>query len=239
MNGKILTGLDFDGTCADTVQRLLDYSARVIQQYFGGSLNDAKHAYLDTYGEAFPLQLQELYGGDASEQLIAECEENYDKGKWKAVYEGAKMFPGVKETLAELSDLGVVGIATGNRADLTRKMVDQNGISDYISFIQGKAEGKKADIMIQAASEYKPRQPMFFGGDAKSDVGLSLNEKINEHGLSIVTIGITGGVDSAEDLVNAGASYVLRPEGIMELPGLIKEIAGQGAGAPQTACALV
>lgn len=230
MNGKILTGIDWDGTCIDTAERLINYSARVIQNHFGGTYEKAKADYLRTYGKAFPLQLEELFA-DAPDDVIEKCAKEYDNKKWDAVYAGAKLFPGTTDALARLTEPGdcIVGIITGNRGDMTQRMVEENNLGKYITFIRGKADGEKPHNIIWAASKYKPRQPVFFVGDAKSDVGLNQNIDIINSGLSIVTIGVRGGFDTEKDLIEAGASQVLEPENIGELPDLVRGYANDSA----------
>ncbi len=113
-----------------------------------------------------------------------------------------KIFPGIKDALEELSKHYRVGILTSNSTKNVLKILENNGIGHYFSFMYTNcpAFGKSRYLKKLIKAEKYKRAEVVYVGDEIRDVDSCIKA-----GVSIIAV--TWGANSAKTLKEAGAHF--------------------------------
>ena len=208
---------DFDGTLGDTRRNIVTTMQMTIAELHLPSRSEEECAA--TIGLPLAECFRTLFP-DIQEELIPRCAETYRRffnENLKTIQPEA--FPGVVETLSILHQNGFTLTIASSRSrnslmELTRNM----GIADYISYILGADDVKEAKpkpepvLKTLAEMPYDASQTLVVG-DMAVDIQMGANAGTK-------TCGVTWGNGTRDELVQAGADYII--DNIEELIGIVK-----------------
>ena len=214
---KGLIIFDFDGTLGDTRRNIVTTMQMTIAELHLPSRSEEECAA--TIGLPLAGCFRTLFPG-IQEELIPRCTETYRRffnENLKTIHPEA--FPGVVETLSILHQIGFTLTIASSRSrnslmELTRNM----GIADYISYILGADDVKEAKpkpepvLKTLAEMPYDASQTLVVG-DMAVDIQMGANAGTK-------TCGVTWGNGTKDELVQAGADYII--DNIEELIGIVK-----------------
>ena len=137
-----------------------------------------------------------------------------------------KLLSGVKEFLKELDkDKILMGVVTGNLESIARGKLKSVGLSEYIKLggfgSDHISRTELVKLTIKRAEEkfgFKLNKNVFSIGDAPSDM------KAGREGGAFKCIGVTTGIFSKEQLIEAGADFVF--DGLIKKEEILKIILG-------------
>jgi phosphoglycolate phosphatase-like HAD superfamily hydrolase len=147
---------------------------------------------------------------------------------------GYKVLPGVEETLRRLSDAGfLLGLTTGGTEAAAHTKLERGGLNPFFSFGGYGSDSPDRTALTRTAIERageilkRPVDPkrVLVVGDTPFDIEAA-------HAAGAVAVGVATGNHSEDDLLRAGADYVL---GTLaeELPGVAAPAGSDAsAGAP-------
>ena len=214
-NGLII--FDFDGTLGDTRRNIVTTMQMSIAEMHLPNRSEEECAA--TIGLPLAGCFRTLFP-DIQEEFIPRCAETYRRffnENLKTIHPEA--FPGVVETLSILHQKGYTLTIASSRSrnsltELTRNM----GIADYISYILGADDVKEAKpkpepvLKTLAEMPYDASQTLVVG-DMAVDIQMGANAGAK-------TCGVTWGNGTRDELVQAGADYII--DNIEELIGIVK-----------------
>jgi len=128
------------------------------------------------------------------------------------------IFPEMYEVLSQLSNSFKLGILTSNNTDNTLKVLKNNKIKDFFSFIytNSGAFGKHRTIKKVLKKEYLSKEEVIYVGDEIRDI-----DSCHKSGIPIIAV--TWGANSEKVLKEAGATfYAYNPRNILDIAKLIK-----------------
>lgn len=209
---------DFDGTLVDTTESIL-WTYRATSNELGiDERTDAE--YKATIGLPLYEGFKQLYPG-FSVVALDNCVRTYrsiyaeNKAKLKP-----RLYPGVKDTLVGLQNLGIKMTIASSRSNASLiEFCESSGLMSYFRMILGSDDVCNAkpdpEPVLKTLSFLKitPEETIVVG-DMPVDMAMGRGAKCR-------TIGVTYGNSSADDLINAGASYVI--DRITELIGIIHD----------------
>ena len=207
---------DFDGTLGDTRANIImtmQETMRVLGYPVAG-----EEAIAATIGLTLEDGFRELFPG-LTERDILRCADVYrdlfEKNRRKMI---PTLFPHVKETLNLLKESGyILSVASSRQSVSLRGFLHDMSVEDCISYILGadNVEKSKPDSepVLKTLRELGiPAEESLVVGDMPVDIIMGLRA-------GAATCGVTYGNSSRDDLVEAGAGYII--EDISELPGLL------------------
>lgn len=207
---------DFDGTLGDTRANIImtmQETMRVLGYPVAG-----EEAIAATIGLTLEDGFRELFPG-LTERDILRCAEVYrdlfEKNRRKMV---PKLFPHVKETLNLLKERGyILSVASSRQSVSLRGFLHDMSVEDCISYILGADNVEKSkpdpEPVLKTLRELGiPAEESLVVGDMPVDIIMGLRA-------GAATCGVTYGNSSRDDLVKAGAGYII--DDISELPGLL------------------
>ena len=207
---------DFDGTLGDTRANIImtmQETMRVLGYPVAG-----EEAIAATIGLTLEDGFRELFPG-LTERDILRCAEVYrdlfEKNRRKMV---PTLFPHVKETLNLLKERGyILSVASSRQSVSLRGFLHDMSVEDCISYILGADNVEKSkpdpEPVLKTLRELGiPAEESLVVGDMPVDIIMGLRA-------GAATCGVTYGNSSRDDLVEAGAGYII--EDISELPGLL------------------
>ena len=214
---KGLIIFDFDGTLGDTRRNIVTTMQMTIAELHLPNRSEEECAA--TIGLPLTECFRTLFP-DIQEELIPRCAETYRRffnENLKTIQ--PKAFPGVVETLSVLHQNGFTLTIASSRSrnslmELTRNM----SIADYISYILGADDVKEAKpkpepvLKTLAEMPYDASQTLVVG-DMAVDIQMGANAGTK-------TCGVTWGNGTKDELVQAGADYII--DNIEELIGIVK-----------------
>ena len=214
---KGLIIFDFDGTLGDTRRNIVTTMQMTIEELHLPNRSEEECAA--TIGLPLAECFRTLFP-DIQEELIPRCAETYRRifnENLKTIQPEA--FPGVVETLSILHQKGYTLTIASSRSrnsltELTRNM----GIADYISYILGaddvkEAKPKPEPVQKTLANMHFDAEETLVVGDMAVDVLMGANAGAK-------TCGVTWGNGTRDELVQAGADYII--DNIEELIGIVK-----------------
>lgn len=212
---EIVFMFDFDGTILNTMHLHANLSSELMNKYFGMSIQEARKKYLDSSGMSFTKQMEKIFPNESPEK-IAECIAEYKERRVKEVFDRAKPFPDIPETLSELKDQTLI-VSSGNNEPVVDILLEREGFQKYFQRVYGPENGLKDEHIEKVLDEFSPNFILFFG-DSPFDVQLSRE--------NVITIGRSGdgyGLLSEEELLRMGADVVARDftgiaKAVRELP---------------------
>lgn len=207
---------DFDGTLGDTRANIImtmQETMRVLGYPVAG-----EEAIAATIGLTLEDGFRELFPG-LTERDILRCADVYrdlfEKNRRKMI---PTLFPHVKETLNLLKERGyILSVASSRQSVSLRGFLHDMSVEDCISYILGADNVEKSkpdpEPVLKTLRELGiPAEESLVVGDMPVDIIMGLRA-------GAATCGVTYGNSSREDLVEAGAGYII--EDISELPGLL------------------
>lgn len=207
---------DFDGTLGDTRANIIMTMQETMRVL--GYLVAGEEAIAATIGLTLEDGFRELFPG-LTERDILRCAEVYrdlfEKNRRKMV---PKLFPHVKETLNLLKGRGyILSVASSRQSVSLRGFLHDMSVEDCISYILGADNVEKSkpdpEPVLKTLRELGiPAEESLVVGDMPVDIIMGLRA-------GAATCGVTYGNSSRDDLVEAGAGYII--EDISELPGLL------------------
>ena len=198
--------LDFDGTLGDTCRTIVSTMQATMKEL---SLPVAdEEICIKTIG----LSLQDVFF-KLYPELPAEQAEGYVETYRRLFAENKalippRLFPEVKETLKVLKERGVLLTVASSRSSASLgELLDQLGISTYISYVLGAESVRHAiahpGSVLKTLSENSVMpECAWVVGDMPVDVQMGMDAGVR-------TIGVTYGNSSAEELRKAGADRVI------------------------------
>ncbi|MEE3477289.1 MAG: HAD family hydrolase [Candidatus Cryptobacteroides sp.] len=207
---------DFDGTLGDTRANIImtmQETMRVLGYPVAG-----EEAIAATIGLTLEDGFRELFPG-LTERDILRCAEVYrdlfEKNRRKMI---PTLFPHVKETLNLLKERGyILSVASSRQSVSLRGFLHDMSVEDCISYILGADNVEKSkpdpEPVLKTLRELGiPAEESLVVGDMPVDIIMGLRA-------GAATCGVTYGNSSRDDLVEAGAGYII--DDISELPGLL------------------
>lgn len=216
MSPKLII-FDFDGTLADTTATILRTYRMTIEEMGAPYRTDAECQA--TIGVPLKDGFRQLYPDFTDAELIR-CVDTY-----RSIFKANKknlvpsLYPGVKETLNMLDNMGIqMSIASSRSRESLIEFCEETDIAKYFSLILG------ADDVVHAKPNPEPvlttlrklkqdADKTIVVGDMPVDIVMGL-------GAGCSTVGVTYGNASRQKLIDAGASYII--DSLPELNGLIK-----------------
>ena len=208
---------DFDGTLGDTRRNIVTTMQMTIAELHLPNRSEEKCAA--TIGLPLAECFRTLFP-DIQEEFIPRCAETYRRffnENLKTIQPEA--FPGVVETLSVLHQIGFTLTIASSRSrnsltELTRNM----GIADYISYILGaddvkEAKPKPEPVLKTLADMHYDASQALVVGDMAVDIQMGANA-------GTMTCGVTWGNGTRDELVQAGADYII--DNIGELIGIVR-----------------
>ena len=205
MNIKLII-FDFDGTLGDTRRNIVTTMQMAIKEMQLPSRTEAECA--STIGLPLAGCFRILFP-DIQEELIPRCAETYrrifNENLRKITPEA---FPGVVKTLASLKKQGfVLTIASSRSRNSLTELTRDMGIADYISYLIGaddvkEAKPKPEPVLKTLAAMHFDASETLVVGDMAVDILMGANAGAK-------TCGVTWGNSSREELMEAGADFII------------------------------
>ncbi len=197
--------LDFDGTIGDTrslIVRTMRQTARTL-----GLPENTDAEYVSRIGLPLRQTFTTLIDMDAATADL--CEETYRRlFVLNDGPEAVTAFPGVVGTLAELSERGyLLTVATSRNRFSALDFIFRLGIDRYIGYVLGGDDVERAkpdpEPVLKTLKEngISPEDAVVVG-DTDYDILMA-------RGAGVKAVGVTYGNGSREELLKAGAEYVI------------------------------
>ena len=215
---KRLIIFDFDGTLGDTRRNIVMTMQMTIEELHLPNRSEEECAA--TIGLPLAGCFRALFP-DIQEELITRCAETYRR----IFNENLKnfhpeVFPGVVETLSILHQKGyTLTIASSRSRNSLIELTQNMGIADIISYILGaddvkEAKPKPEPVLKTLADMHFDAGETLVVGDMAVDIQMGANAGTK-------TCGVTWGNGTRDELVQAGADYII--DDIGELIGIVKD----------------
>lgn len=201
-----LVVFDFDGTLGDTLELILRTNHETRKRMGAPEIPDS--AIIGTIGIPLGDGIIEMNPGINEADIpvwIKMYREVFDELKHQIV---PALFPGVKETLAQLyADGLILTVASSRGRESLNDFLQAMGLAPYISYVLGAEDVTRAkphpDPVLKTLEHFGLTGPeAMVVGDMPVDIQMGL-------GAGAVTCGVTFGNSSREALSAAGANYVI------------------------------
>lgn len=208
--------LDFDGTLADTVELIVKTNQEV-QRRMNYPVCTPE-TIIATIGLPLAQGIEAMYPQEKLENLpqwVKVYREVFDNLKTQIV---PALFPGVKETLEELTAGGCIcTVASSRGRESLNDFLREMGLSRYISYVLGAEDVTRAkpfpDPVLKTLEKLGvSASEAIVVGDMPVDIQMGL-------GAGAYTCGVTYGNSNREALEASGAHYVI--DNFSDLTGII------------------
>lgn len=197
---------DFDGTLADTTATILSTYRMTIEAL--GTPYRSDDECQATIGLPLKEGFRQLYP-DFNESELEECVSTYRRifNANKKNF-APKLYPGVRETLNKLSEMGIqMSIASSRSHESLVEFCDDNEITGYFSLILGAddvtlAKPNPEPVLLTLGRLGKDADSTIVVGDMPVDIAMGSRAGCR-------TVGVTYGNSNRCELINAGASYIV------------------------------
>ena len=205
MKDKTYLLFDLDGTLTDPfigITRSVQHALK----YYGIIENDLSRLapfigppLIDSFRETYH------FSEEQAEEAVSYYREYFAERGWRE----NKVYPGIPELLKHLQEAGhKLYVATSKPTPFAEKILDHFNLSRYFERIEGASldhtRMRKTEVMryllAQAGISEKGKTVMI--GDRKFDV-------TGAHEIGVECIGVLYGYGSREELVSAGADYIV------------------------------
>jgi phosphoglycolate phosphatase-like HAD superfamily hydrolase len=206
--GKIII-FDFDGTIVDSMPRLADIAAGLINRYYGLSSKISRDLYIMTSGAPFVEQIEYMFPGKKENSEIVE---EFERRKESELM-NEPLFPGTKEALAALAERGnKIVISSSNFQHLMEAYIKEQGLAPdlVLGHKEGFSKGKDHFDYIKTHLR-ADTDDLVFVGDSLRDL-----EKAGENGVRFIG---KIGTFTADEFREAGAAEVIHD--LRELVGIL------------------
>ena len=199
---------DFDGVLADTRELMLRHAEAVCAQL--GYPCRATAADLEALD---PMSFPELGRrlGIPEEQVNEFARRNIEL--FAAVQEPLAIFPGMADTLAQLSALGRIAVLTGNGVQVVRKFLAHHGLVGYVEILLAQEDpGTRAEKIARLAGALgAPGSAVYVIGDSVSDIRAASQA-------GVCSVAVTWGHQSKAKLSRLGPDHLVeRPEALLDI----------------------
>lgn len=216
MKHKIII-FDFDGTLADTRHNII-LTLQATMRDRGLELRSEEEC-ASTIGLTLLDSFRTMYPSMSDEDAEA-CVKHYRDIFYRSIEESIpQLFPGVAPTLERLRDMGVVmSIASSRSSPSLLLFIKSMGIADHFSLVLGSdsVENHKPhpEPVLKTLEKllFKPSEAIVVG-DMPVDIVMARNA-------SVRSVGVSYGNATREELIAAGADYVI--DNFAELLDIIK-----------------
>ena len=216
MKPKIII-FDFDGTLGDTRHNII-LTLQATMRDRGLELRSDEECAA-TIGLTLLDSFRTMYPSMSDEDAEA-CVKHYRDIFYRSIEESIpQLFPGVAPTLERLRDMGVVmSIASSRSSPSLLLFIKSMGIADHFSLVLGSdsVENHKPhpEPVLKTLEKllFKPSEAIVVG-DMPVDIVMARNA-------SVQSVGVSYGNATREELVAAGADYVI--DNFAELLDIIK-----------------
>lgn len=207
---------DFDGTLGDTKENIVKTMQETMRR-MGYPIPD-EPTIASTIG--LPLETGfEIMAPGISQERCLECAALYRIvfDEYKAQLK-PQAFPGVKDTLAQLKERGILMAVASSRLSISLDaFVHDMGLGEYIDFVLGVDFQRKPkpnpDPVLQCLEHFEvSSSEALVVGDMAVDIQMGAAALCR-------TCGVTWGNGSREQLAEAGADYII--DSMQELEGVI------------------
>lgn len=201
-----LVVFDFDGTLGDTLELILRTNHETRKRMGAPEIPDS--TIIGTIGIPLWDGIIEMNPGINEADIpawIKMYREVFDELKHQIV---PVLFPGVKETLAQLyADGLILTVASSRGRESLNEFLQAMGLAPYISYVLGAEDVTRAkphpDPVLKTLEHFGLTGPeALVVGDMPVDIQMGL-------GAGAATCGVTFGNSSSEALSAAGANYVI------------------------------
>lgn len=197
---------DFDGTLVDTKKAIVVAKQKTMKEMNLPVVSEED--CISTIGLSAKLGFQKLYPNLQEDELDL-CVKNY-RDNFEKLKEDfpPEVFPGVLETLDLLKQKGVVcTIATSRNRKSLLEFLDQLNLADYFSYILAGEDTPllkpNPDAVLKTLEELSfNKEDALVIGDMPYDILMGKNAGVK-------TCGVTYGNASRENLLKAGADYII------------------------------
>ena len=202
---------DLDGTLTDPMVGITS-SVQYALEKFGIHVRYLKEL-IPFIGPPLDDSFQEFYGlspEDAKKAVEYYREYFVPKGMFEN-----EVYPGITEMLGRFVEAGfTLIVATSKPTAFAKQILEHFGLSEYFSFVGGSeldgTRKKKAEVIayILETCAIKPQEAIMIG-DRKHDIeGAKL--------CGLESVGVLYGYGSEEELIKAGADYIVKDEKALE-----------------------
>jgi phosphoglycolate phosphatase len=195
--------IDFDGTIGDTAKVTTDAPIQAMHEI--GMTDEEIGDASRLIGPTWPFAFMDVYGMD--EELAQALTDRSHEIRLDSDQSAFDLFDGAVDFLAALREAGRTCVVVSAReSDYLERTVAAKGIAGYFDFAVGQddfSESGKTSLAGKAMEHFgaKPDECVVIG-DRCQDVEMG-------HHWGIPTIGCAWGIGGTEELVEAGADYIV------------------------------
>lgn len=192
-SGRPVLVFDFDGVIANSLEICVS-ACRNMAAAMGGRAQIQNNPF----AQLEPLTFEALAQTCSLEPLSFA---NGVTRMLESTREPAPLFPGMDRVLESLSKIAEIHILSASSSALINRFLEHHGLSRHVAGVSGRdIEGSKAE-KLQKLQARTNLQVMV--GDATSDMKAA-------RVAGVLSVGVSWGWQSAESLVDCGASYIAR-----------------------------
>jgi len=204
---------DVDQTLVDALEHHEVAFRKAFKEVFNV---DAELTEINFYGKTVPNIIRELAGlkGIPSGVIESKLTETIERAEYffrESVRKGeVKVLPGVRELLEELKRAKhFLGVVTGNPEGITQSILEKGKIKDYFDIFAYGSEGKdRVELVTIAISRAERKFGTKFLGKNVAIVGDSIHDIESGKPFGALTIAVTTGFHSKEELMNHTPDYI-------------------------------
>ncbi|MBO1307729.1 HAD hydrolase-like protein [Enterococcus sp. 669A] len=207
---------DLDGTLTDSSKGIMASITYMLKEL--GLEIPADDVLRSFIGPPLSLSLGNLYGMDkeAAQKATLIYRDYYAE---QGIHE-LEVYPGIAETLADLSKDYTLGLATSKPAPYAEQIIGNLGFADYFTGVfgadmDGRREGKATIIKDALTHLTDDLSQVVMVGDREFDI-----KGAKENG--IASIGVLYGFGDLEELQSAGADRIVENAG--DIPAAVREL---------------
>ena len=199
---------DFDGTLAMSMEMVYDIYGEVAEKYNLVKVDGSQVEWLKKYSAKEFIKLLKIKPTDFP-KIHREVMDEFSKRMEKV-----KLLPGAEAVLKKIKEKGMtMGIVTSNTVENVNRFLKVKGVLNYFDIVDDEKNlwGKGAKIKKLIKGKGWKSEEVIYVGDESRDVEAAKVAKIK-------IIGVGWGYEAKENLVKAGADYVVdKPEEIMPI----------------------
>jgi len=204
---------DVDQTLVDALEHHEVAFRKAFKEVFNV---DAELTEINFYGKTVPNIIRELAGlkeipNGEIESKLTEAIERAEYFFVESVKKGEiKVLLGVRELLEELKRAKhFLGVVTGNPEGITQSILEKGKIKDYFDIFAYGSEGKdRVELVAIAISRAERKFGTKFLGKNVAIVGDSIHDIESGKPFGALTIAVTTGFHSKEELMNHTPDYI-------------------------------
>ncbi|CDL82762.1 phosphoglycolate phosphatase [Xenorhabdus szentirmaii] len=209
MKGIRAIAFDLDGTLVDSVGGLADaLDQALIAKGLPAAGRDRVAIWVGNGADVMVERALKWAEADSSTELHSEIRKQFDAFYETSVTTGSKLFPHVKETLAELAKHNLpMAIITNKPTPFIAPLLESLGISEYFSLVLGGDDVKEkkphpAPLYLTMGMFGLHKEELLFVGDSRNDI-------LAAQAAGCPCVGLTYGYNYAESIALSHPNYVL------------------------------